>query len=236
MIELLLQHDIRPIVVFDGKSLPAKAITNDKRRLLREKYTEKANEAERLGFFADAEKYRKKTLVVTDDFITAFIDALRLISVDYIVSPYEADAQLAYLSLNGFVDAVITEDSDALVYGCQRVLFKLDSTGGGKEIERSNLGSNTQLSFANWTDEQFKLFCCLAGCDYVRKLPNLGIKTAHRILSSNSTFESVIDYLKKHRRDIDDEYCLQVNGRVIGCVLCLTFLFFIVVSARNADF
>lgn len=41
------------------------------------------------------------------------------------VAPYEADAQLAYLSSlevdKGGVVAVITEDSDLIAYGCQAV-------------------------------------------------------------------------------------------------------------------
>lgn len=37
------------------------------------------------------------------------------------MAPYEADAQMAYLALNGLVDVVITEDSDLLTYGCPRV-------------------------------------------------------------------------------------------------------------------
>lgn len=210
LIQLLLRNDIRPIVVFDGKSLPAKSITSLKRKDLRDQYAAKAKESERYGFFADAEKYYKKTIVVTDEFVSAFIDALRDLSVDYVVSPYEADAQLAYLSLTGVADVVITEDSDALVYGCQRVLFKLDCSGNGKEILRSDLGKNTQLSFQNWTDEQFKLFCCLSGCDYVPKLPNIGIKTAHRIASAHKNFMEVLKYLRKMRKECDFDYFMQV--------------------------
>lgn len=41
------------------------------------------------------------------------------------VAPYEADAQLAYMSglepENGGIVAVISEDSDLLVYGCPAV-------------------------------------------------------------------------------------------------------------------
>ena len=51
----------------------------------------------------------------------ALILELQAYEVEYIVAPYEADAQLAYLALNGVVHAVITEDSDLLVYGCPRV-------------------------------------------------------------------------------------------------------------------
>ena len=41
--------------------------------------------------------------------------------MECIVAPYEADAQLAYLSREGIVDLVITEDSDLLVFGSKRV-------------------------------------------------------------------------------------------------------------------
>lgn len=42
-------------------------------------------------------------------------------SVKYIVAPYEADAQLTYLAVKGIIDAVITEDSDLIPFGCPNV-------------------------------------------------------------------------------------------------------------------
>ena len=41
------------------------------------------------------------------------------------VAPYEADAQLAYLSKIDYIQGVITEDSDLLVFGAANVLLKL---------------------------------------------------------------------------------------------------------------
>ena len=64
----------------------------------------------------------------------------RKLGVECIVAPYEADAQLAYLQKEGIVDFVITEDSDLLVFGCQRVLYKMDESGKGKLIELQDLG------------------------------------------------------------------------------------------------
>lgn len=45
----------------------------------------------------------------------------RSAGVEYIVAPYEADSQLAYLSKEGIVDLIVTEDSDLLVFGCKKV-------------------------------------------------------------------------------------------------------------------
>lgn len=47
--------------------------------------------------------------------------AARARGVDCIVAPYEADAQLAYLTKSGLAHAVITEDSDLLAFGCKKV-------------------------------------------------------------------------------------------------------------------
>lgn len=49
------------------------------------------------------------------------LQALKAADVEFIVAPFEADAQMAYLAVNGLVHSVITEDSDLLPYGCPRV-------------------------------------------------------------------------------------------------------------------
>lgn len=59
----------------------------------------------------------------------------RIPGVKYVVAPYEADAQLGFLARNGHVNAVITEDSDIMLFGCTRVLFKLDRDGTGQEVD-----------------------------------------------------------------------------------------------------
>ena len=43
--------------------------------------------------------------------------------MEFVVAPYEADAQMAFLARNGDVDLVITEDSDLIAYGCPQVGF-----------------------------------------------------------------------------------------------------------------
>jgi len=52
--------------------------------------------------------------------------ALRAENIDYVVAPYEADAQLCFLEREGYVDGIITEDSDLLVFGCQQVSRRRD--------------------------------------------------------------------------------------------------------------
>lgn len=53
------------------------------------------------------------------------MQVLRSENIDFVVAPYEADAQLAYLSSldveKGGIMAVITEDSDLITHGCKAV-------------------------------------------------------------------------------------------------------------------
>lgn len=74
--------------------------------------------------------------IVTDRVFLSPIQVIKRIpSVKYVVAPYEADAQLGFLARNGHVDCVITEDSDIILFGCTRVLFKLVRDGTGQEVD-----------------------------------------------------------------------------------------------------
>jgi len=49
--------------------------------------------------------------------------ALHSIGVDVLVAPYEADAQLAYLNKVNIAQLIITEDSDLILFGCEKVIY-----------------------------------------------------------------------------------------------------------------
>ncbi len=76
------------------------------------------------------------------------------------------------------------------------MLFKLTKDGDGEQIQRKTLGANAGLTFLNWTDEQFKLLACLAGCDYCPKLRNIGLITAHKYVHTYKTVAKVCDAVR----------------------------------------
>ncbi len=67
--------------------------------------------------------------------------------VDVIVAPYEADAQLAFLSKVNIAQLIITEDSDLIVFGCEKILFKMENNGDCELYEKKNLSVATGFSF-----------------------------------------------------------------------------------------
>lgn len=118
------------------------------------------------------------------------------------VAPYEADAQMAYLERIGIVDGIITEDSDLLVFGCRKVLFKLDSVSSTiTSISRDDFGSVTTadagISLLGWTDSQFRAMAILSGCDYLPSIPGVGLKTAWTLLRKYRTVDQLVRALRR---------------------------------------
>jgi exonuclease-1 len=99
------------------------------RATLRASRVAEGRRLEAAGRHADAAALFAQSCDVTPAMTAQLIRALRACGVAFIVAPYEADAQLAYLVRHGLADAVLTEDSDLLVFGCPEVLFKLDLDG-----------------------------------------------------------------------------------------------------------
>lgn len=193
---MLIFHKVTPVVVFDGGSLPMKAETNAARRAAREAAMKNGlihHEAKR---YDQANQCFRQAVSITFDMMKRFQAYLTSIGVEYVVAPYEADAQLAFLSRNGWVDAVITEDSDLLAFGCTRVIFKLNKEGAGKQVRFVDLGNITKPSLVNFDLDMFRLMCILSGCDYCESIPGIGLKKAHELVQRHRTLDAVLAALR----------------------------------------
>ncbi|KAI8815068.1 PIN domain-like protein [Cladochytrium replicatum] len=193
-VELLRRHNLVPFLVFDGGNLPQKAGTDSSRKETRESNLARGRNFHRLSQLDKAEECFQRSLEVTPEMAYELIKELRRANVEFVVSPYEADAQLAFLIKNGHIDAVMTEDSDLLVFGCQQVLYKLDWDGSASHISISDLG---RLScFTNWTPARFRQLCILSGCDYLPSPEGIGLRTALKVLKTHGSIDRVLRYWK----------------------------------------
>jgi hypothetical protein len=128
-----------------------------------------------------------------------------------VIAPYEADAQLAYLARAGEVAAVITEDSDLLAYGCPVVLFKMDRAGDAQEVALADLPACRDLALAHFPHALFQQVCALAGCDFVKALPGVGIKTAHAHVRRTRDFRRALRALRFDGVRVPDGYAAAVQ-------------------------
>ncbi|XP_041468401.1 exonuclease 1-like isoform X2 [Lytechinus variegatus] len=192
-VNMLRALDIKPVMVFDGRNLPAKAAVEDSRRERRETYSRKGRQFLREGKASEARDCFVKCINVTPEMALDVMKAVRSFGVDCIVAPYEADAQLAYLEKHGFVQAVITEDSDLIAFGCKKVIVKLDLAGNCMEVDSSRLNIAMKIG-EKFTPEKFRYMCIIAGCDYLASLPGIGIGKARKLfqLTVNPDIKQVI--------------------------------------------
>ncbi|CAM6091433.1 unnamed protein product [Calypogeia fissa] len=215
-IRMLLYNKITPVVVFDGGRLPLKALTEQNRRRGRDDNLQKAERKLAEGDLLSAQDHFQKAIEITPAMAHELIKVLREERIEYVVAPYEADAQLAHLSTLapevGGISTIITEDSDLLAYGCKVVLFKMDKFGSGEELCMDKILQTcpppaTGLSFRNFNHDLFLAMCVLAGCDFLASIPGIGVKKAHALLAKYRNIHRVLNKLKisKHA-EVPEDY------------------------------
>nr|XP_034922429.1 exonuclease 1 isoform X2 [Populus alba] len=195
-VNLLRHYGVKPILVFDGGLLPMKIEQENKRARTRKENLVRAIEHESNGNSAAAYECYQKAVDISPSIAHELIQVLRQENVSYVVAPYEADAQMTFLSVCKQVDAVITEDSDLIPFGCRRIIFKMDKYGQGVEFQNSRLQQNKDISFVGFTNEMLLEMCIFSGCDYQQSLPGMGLKRAHALITKFKSYDKVIKHLR----------------------------------------
>ncbi|KAJ8713311.1 hypothetical protein PYW07_013681 [Mythimna separata] len=211
-VTMLLSKNIKPILVFDGRHLPAKAMTESKRRESRDISKKRAAELLSLGKTEEARSYMRRSVDITHAMALSLIKECRKRNVDCIVAPYEADAQLAYLNSKNIAQVVITEDSDLILFGCTKVLFKMDLDGVGTLVDTTKLPLVMKCPIEHYTFDKFRQMCIMSGCDYLASLPGIGLAKARQfvVATQDSNFANALkklpSFYNKSSLVVTDEY------------------------------
>jgi exonuclease-1 len=192
---MLIHFGIVPYLVFDGDYLPSKSATEAERASKREEHRKLGLELHRMGKISQAQNELQKAVDVTPQMARQLIEVLKQHGVQYIVAPYEADAQLAYLEREGIISGILSEDSDLLVFGAKCLLTKLDQYGDCIEINRDDFTACREISLVGWSDREFRLMAILSGCDYLASIDKMGLKTAYRLVRKYKHIEKILRML-----------------------------------------
>ncbi|RKF63632.1 Exodeoxyribonuclease 1 [Erysiphe neolycopersici] len=193
----MLQHfGVIPFLVFDGDNLPSKAETEARRARRREESKKIGIGLLNAGKVSQANAEFQKSLDITPEMARQLIDELKILGVQYIVAPYEADSQMVYLENKGIIHGIISEDSDLLVFGAKCLLTKLDQYGNCTEVNKSDFSACQDINLAGWSDTSFRQMAILSGCDYLASINNMGLKTAYRMIRKYKSIEKVIQMLQ----------------------------------------
>jgi len=227
-ISQIIQAGVTPVLVFDGGRLPMKQNVEKARAKSRSKNKEEAEKLVLEGNHDLAFKKFAEGITITAPMVYELIKVCKEKKIEFFVAPYEADAQMTYLYKEGYVAAIITEDSDLLAFGCDRVLFKLDNEGYGYEINMKNLENATELNFANFSKDMFLKMCILGGCDYLPSIKGIGLKTAYKIVKETTDIPEIVRIIKR-----DPKYPITQTYQEDFTRAFLTFKFHTVYDFNN---
>jgi exonuclease-1 len=191
-VRMLVHFGITPYLVFDGDYLPSKAGTEKERAERRREGKRLGLELLKVGKTSQAHLELQKAVDVTPEMARMLIEELKYHNIPYVVAPFEADSQLAYLERKGIIDGILSEDSDLLVFGAKCLITKLDKYGECVEINRNRFAACREISLVEWSDADFRRMAILSGCDYLPSIGNMGLKTAYRMLRKHKNVERLV--------------------------------------------
>jgi flap endonuclease-1 len=100
----------------------------------------------------------------------------KILKVPYVMAPCEAEKMCSKLCRDGTVDAVLSEDTDVMAYGCPIFLSKIDTNEETCiRINYDRLIKNLELK-----QEEFLDLCIMCGTDYNKNIPKVGSATAYK--------------------------------------------------------
>lgn len=132
-------------------------------------------------------KMQKQMFTVTSadfELTKKLFDALK---VPYYNAPLEAETMCADLSIQGKVDAVLSEDTDVLAYGAPVFLTKFNTMDG----TCYRIRYDKVLEAFNMTKEQFVDFCIMCGTDYNKNIFRVGPSKAYKLLLEHGNIETI---------------------------------------------
>ncbi|KAL5436527.1 hypothetical protein PMIN07_006877 [Paraphaeosphaeria minitans] len=191
-VRMLVHFGVTPYLVFDGDNLPSKSGTEKDRGEKRKESRRLGLELLKVGKTSQAHMELQKSVDVTPEMARMLIEELKHHNIQYLVAPYEADSQLAYLERKGIIDGILSEDSDLLVFGAKCLITKLDKYGECIEVNRSHFTACREVSLVGWSDADFRRMAILSGCDYLAGIGGMGLKTAYRMLRKHKTVERLV--------------------------------------------
>jgi DNA excision repair protein ERCC-5 len=163
----------------------------------------------------DEDNKRKRDVdTVTEEMVEDVMYLLQMFGIPYLKAPAEAEAQAVELEKLGLVDGVVTEDSDAVVFGSRSVYRNIFEDKKYVELYLSSdaevigLGYNEKIALA-----------MLLGGDYTEGVKGVGIVNGMEILQAFPVSEGILEGLQAFRTWLDgfdvDDSTITDNSKVL---------------------
>jgi flap endonuclease-1 len=198
-IKYYMSNGIMPVFVFDGNPPEAKKNTIQKRHDSKEKLYVRIEELkilenqcesgeEKKNYLDEINKLSSQIIRIKKSHITECKELLEKSGIPYCTAPADAEKYCAFLQKNGLIDYTVTDDTDALTFGCEKII----KTSINKIVE---IDTNKVIKNFGMTREMFVDFCILSGCDYSDTITHIGPVTSFNIIKRYNSIETYIESL-----------------------------------------
>lgn len=114
-------------------------------------------------------------------------ELLTILKIPFYDSPNEAETMCSHLCCYGMVDAVLSNDTDVMVYGTPVFLTRLNVM---KETWTS-IHFSEVIKQLNLTKEQFVDFCIMCGTDYNKNIYRIGSEKAFKLIKEYASIDGI---------------------------------------------
>ena len=198
----LRSQGCEPIFVFDGAKLKLKDAERLRRAAARKRSQELCaikrseaiealqntmcidivSEVQQQGSTVIVDQYFEGLMVPTAADYEKLFNFLQVQGFEVARAKYEAEALCAYLVISEKAWCAITEDTDAIAFGCPRTIFKFST----EEPLLADL--DEILCGLKFTRAQFIDLCCMFGTDFCENVYKIGPKNAHALMQKHGSW------------------------------------------------
>ncbi|TYL40612.1 flap endonuclease-1 [Natronococcus pandeyae] len=187
-ISRFFEHDVTPVMVFDGGPSQLKEDEIESRREQRRSYEEQLETAREKGDQVAIAQLESRTQRLTETIQETSRELLELLDVPVVEAPAEGEAQAAHMARRGDADYVGSEDYDALLFGAPLTLRQLTSKGDPELMDLE-----ATLDHHDLTLEQLIDAAILIGTDFNPGVSGIGPKTALSEITEHGDLWSVLE-------------------------------------------
>lgn len=193
-----IEHNIKPIYVFDGKPSELKLETIMERRKVKEEAKVKMVEAQEKEDFKEAKKFAQMTSKLDSDMIEESKKLITFMGIPLVEASSEGESQSAYMVERGDAWACASQDYDTLLFGGERLIRnfavsrskKVKDTTVTLDIEYVSLSKF--LNNLGITREQLIGMGVLIGTDFFPGIKGIGQHKALELIKEHKSIENII--------------------------------------------
>ncbi|GAA5872640.1 hypothetical protein JCM1840_004861 [Sporobolomyces johnsonii] len=201
----MVENDLKPCYVFDGKPPALKSNVLKKRFAGRQEAQEAEAQAKETGTAEDVDKLSRRQVKVTKEHNEECRRLLTLMGIPWVEAPSEAEAQCAELCRGGLVYGAGSEDMDTLTFNSPIVLRHL-TFSEARKMPIDVISLEDVLKGLELTMDQFIDMCMLCGCDYLEPIKGVGSKTALKLVKEHESMEDILAHLRKGKNQPPEDW------------------------------